>query len=69
MREIDCDHSRNLKMLPSRNCDNSRNWVDALSIIQAKKNERLHRGIGRTSYAMFGRDMKVGISNEQIRIC
>jgi hypothetical protein len=47
--------------------NNSRNWVDALPIIQAKKNGRLHSGIGRPPYvAMFGRDMKVGISNEQI---
>ena len=45
--------------------NNSRNWVDALPIIQAKKNGRLHSGIGRTPYvAMFGRDMKIGISDE-----
>lgn len=38
------------------------NWAHALPHIQAAKNRRFHRGIGRSPYeALFGREMKMGI--------
>lgn len=47
--------------------NNSKNWVDALPVIQAAKNRRYHSGIKRSPYeAMFGRTMTMGISDDPI---
>lgn len=40
-------------------------WAQALPHIQAAKNARFHRGIGRSPYeALFGRRMKMGIEKD-----
>lgn len=37
------------------------NWAAALPFVQAMKNQRFHRGIGRSPYeAMFGKKMELG---------